>query len=657
MADLTYGDGEFLWTGGYHTRQAPKDAGFRWDPERKVWWSKDASAAARLRTHADAPAAKAFAEYDGEVEASRAADADLEVPCPEGLAYLPFQRAGVSYSLSRRAVLIGDEPGLGKTIESAGIINVLEDVRRVLVICPASLRINWKRELQKWLVRPLRVAIAMDAVPPPDVADVVILNYDRVWKLRERLRDYEWDIVIADEAHFMKNAKAQRTRAVFGGRKRKDEPVDPPLRTKRWVLLTGTPITNRPIELWPLLKVLDPEGLGASWYRFVTRYCGGRKDGYGGAWDVSGATNLPELQERLRGRCMIRRLKADVLEELPAKRRQVIELPANGATGCIADEQKAWAQQAERLMDLRATLEMAKATDDGTGYRDAVEALRDGARAAFTEISKLRHATALAKVPRVIEHLQDALEAQPKAIAFAHHKDVIKQIMDAFPGEAVRLTGDDSMAARQAAVDRFQSDPGCRLFVGSITAAGVGLTLTAASYVLFAELSWVPGDMSQAEDRCHRVGQRDSVLVQHLVLEGSLDARMARVLVDKQDVIDRALDTGEEPPEINVPVLPDSGGTNATPKRLEIESQRLSALQIDAAHAGLRFLASVCDGASTIDAQGFSGIDVRIGHDLAACERLTARQAALGRRILRKYRKTQLPEPVSAALWPDEETT
>ena len=125
---------------------------------------------------------------------------------------------------------------------------------------------------------------------------------------------------------------------------------------------------------------------------------------------------------------------------------------------------------------------------------------------------------------------------------FAHHHDVIEQIIAPFGDAAVKLTGEDTAVERQAAVDRFQTDPGCTLFVGSITAAGLGLTLTASSHVVFAELDWVPGNMRQAEDRCHRIGQRDSVLVQYIVMEGSLDAQIAQQLVEKEEIIEQALD-------------------------------------------------------------------------------------------------------------------
>jgi SWI/SNF-related matrix-associated actin-dependent regulator 1 of chromatin subfamily A len=241
---------------------------------------------------------------------------------------------------------------------------------------------------------------------------------------------------------------------------------------------------------------------------------------------------------------MVRRLKKDVLLDLPAKRRQIIDLPANGAETAVQAEKAAFRAHEEKINALKKLAREAKKTGLAE-YKAAVQALRDGRAVAFGEISKYRHETAIAKIPAVIEHVTEMLESVEKIIVFAHHHDVIDALMAAFGAQAVHLTGQDSQESRQAAVDRFQADPSCHIFVGSITAAGVGITLTAASTVIFAELDWVPGNLSQAEDRAHRIGQTDSVLVQHLVLDGSLDANMARTLVRKQEIISSALDADD----------------------------------------------------------------------------------------------------------------
>lgn len=533
----------------YEERAIPKRAGFRWDPARKIWWTDQKDKAARLIEYADAEVAaliSAVAEQQKQsVEASHATDAAIDIPRPDGLEYMPFQKAGIAYCIDHPAVLLGDEPGLGKTIQVAGTINALDDIYTALVICPASLKINWQRELEKWLVRKYRIVIVgSDAdIRWSQTGNVIlIVNYDILKKYRDELMQISFDLVAVDEAHYIKNAEIRKDK-LTGETKFKT------LRTqlvheigrsaKRKLLLTGTPIVNRPKELYSLLHFLD----SAKWnnfFRFARRYAGAFQTRFG--WDFSGASNLEELQQTLRETVMIRRLKKDVLPDLPAKRRQIIDLPANGCAGFVQAETEAEERFDTEIEAIEAERDFADANEDTQGYEASVEKLQSRYRAQFTELSELRHRTALAKAPKVIEHATELLEAVDKLVIFAHHHDVVQSLMEGLTDfNPVRLTGEDSQTVRQAAVDRFQTDPACRVFIGSIMAAGVGLTLTAASTVIFAELDWVPGNITQAEDRCHRIGQSDSVLVQHIVLDGSIDAKMAKTLVAKQDVADRAL--------------------------------------------------------------------------------------------------------------------
>lgn len=608
----------------------------------RVWWTADPVKAEVLRAHADEAARAAMdgkvAEHREAVAASRATDAAVEVPAPEGLAYLPFQRAGIAYASARPGALLGDEMGLGKTIQAVGVINADPTVRRVLVVCPASLKLNWKRELERWLVRPATIGIASGSLWPE--GEVVIINYDILSKHRAAVDAVQWDLLVVDEAHYMKNPEAQRTILVLGRDARRGKEAAPAIRARRRLFLTGTPIVNRPVELWPLIHSLDPAGWPSFW-AYAQRYCGARQNGYG--WDFSGASHLEELQDKLRSTILIRRLKADVLTELPAKRRQVVEIAANGAAGAIRREREAWARIERDVEAAAAAAELAKAGTDEE-YAEAVRRLQDTTRAAFTEIAALRHETAVAKIPAVIEHLRCVLDGGAKVVVFAHHHDVVDALAAEFGAECVKLDGRDAPAARQAAVDRFQSDPACRLFVGSIAAAGVGLTLTAAAHVVFAELDWTPGNVTQAEDRCHRIGQRESVLVQHLVLEESLDARMAHVLVGKQAVIDAALDRGADIIDVlSAPVLPllaQAATASTRRKALDEEAAKLSPEMVAAVHEGLRILASMdADHATEDNRIGFNKVDTFIGCELAACDALTPRQAALGLRIVRKYHR------------------
>lgn len=558
-------------------------------------------------------------------QASRAVDADVELACPEGLAYMPFQRAGIAFALARRGVLFGDEMGLGKTVQLIGWINNEPEIDSALIVCPKSLVINWTRELRRWLCRDLSVG-----THPAQNTKILVLSYEDAKKYKEQIA-HSWGLVALDEAQYVKNSRSQRSKCcrelmALGNRR---------------ATLTGTPIPNRPIELWPLLQMTDPQGWdpeGKGFWRFASRYAGAVKDKFG--WDMSGATNLPELQQQLRSTCMVRRLKKDVLTELPAKRRQVVELPATGATGAIRAEREAWDRVEARLEEARVRVELARASDDPEEFASAVKSLNKATVVAFEEIAKQRHATAVAKIPHVLEHARLALEddADAKIIIFAHHHDVIDSIRSGLSEfGVVGIDGRNSAEERQAAVDRFQKDVSIRVFVGGIHAAGVGLTLTASAHVLFAELDWVPGNMCQAEDRAHRIGQAESVLVQLLVLEGSIDARMAAVLVEKMAIADQGLDA-----EIKrEPAIPTSGvpATMGSVAELQKVAAGLSAADVASVHAALRSLATRCDGAMSIDGQGFSKIDTAIGRSLAASRSLSPKQAALGMRLCRKYRR------------------
>lgn len=544
----------------YEDRFIAKDAGLRWHPSDRcgrrpcpaceanigrVWWTNDVLKALDLVDHAEASLRETIVERAGPagvereermrraakaakkkaalrsrtLRASKAHDADVDAPSPDGLSYLPYQRAAIAFGLARQNVLFADEMGLGKTIEALGVINADKDVSWVLVVCPASLKLNWARECERWLVG--RGPIGVAGKKFPHDANIVIVNYDILGKWEKEL-SRPWDLLVADECHYVKNKDAKRAKHLYA------------LEARRKLFLTGTPILNRPAELWAIVSFLDPEEFGDFW-AFAKRHCDPKKNRFG--WEFNGATNLDELHERLRSTIMVRRTKAEVLPDLPPKRRQVIELASDHIADLIAIETGAWQEHQSGLSELRSL-------SDAEGGRDEAEAarLRTSINAAFGELAKLRQATAIAKVPLVVEHIKSVLDEANKLVVFAHHRAVVSGLAEPFGDAAVTLKGDDTPEARQAAVDRFQTDPTCRIFVGSITAAGFGLTLTASSHVIFAELDWVPARLTQAEDRTHRIGQKNSVLVQHLVLQDSLDARMVGTLIKKQRVIDKVTD-------------------------------------------------------------------------------------------------------------------
>ena len=540
---------------GEPAAELAKASGFKWDSVVKRWHSANALAAMKLRDYADqatqvrleaaVAAAKAEAETkakaaEAAIVASRAQDADIEIPVAEGRSFLPYQRAGISYALAHPNVLIADDMGLGKTAQAIGVVNADTSLRKILVICPGSLTRNWIREFGFFGSRDLTIGIATTTKMPS--TDIVICTYDlfsRATVASGVILGITWDCLILDEAHYLKNGDAKRTKAILGSRSLFGIRV-----SKRRLYLTGTPVTNRPIELWPLVHSLAPQEF-SNMMAFAKRYCAARRSDFG--WDFSGASNLDELQSKLRALLMVRRLKTDVLTELPAKRRQIIELPASTPElkAVLRNEAETEARTEADVAKRRAIVN--KVSSDPESQKAAVEALKAALNIQFTEMSAVRHKTAIAKAPVVADHVRDAVEAGSKVIVFAHHADVIAYLCTALADlGVVSITGDTDVAKRQGIVDRFQNDDKIRIFVGNIQAAGVGITLTASSHVVFAELDWVPGNLSQAEDRAHRLGQRSSVLVQHLVLEGSIDSKMAKTVTDKQSTIDAAMDTEEE---------------------------------------------------------------------------------------------------------------
>jgi len=673
----------------FHEKDILKGAGFWWDPNLKRWYTKSPEVAAKLSQYTDEDTAKDFQKQANEkafaLKASRAIDSGYNFPCPEGLSYFSFQRAGIAYALNRlgiekpfqelegvpkfipgRGVLIADEPGLGKTIQAVGVINSDKAIKTVLVVCPASVKINWKREIQKWLLEQRLVGIHYAGRPKE--ANIVIVNWDLLGKKEggtitalPEIIDKTWDLVVVDESHMAKSPKTIRTRALKQIVKK----------AKRKIFLTGTPVLNRPIELFPVLNMIAPKDWG-NWMWFAKRYCGGFEGKWG--WDTSGATNLDELQDKLRASCMIRRRKSEVLLELPAKIRQVIEIPQNGFGNIIKKEREQEQKWAEVIAEIELEIDKADVEDSQERYKLAIGKLNGVKRAMFSEMAKLRHETALAKVPEAINFIKELLEAQSKVVVYAHHHDVISQLETGLKDyDPAVLTGEtdnsvkmekhvspgdnqkglhrlvekiefkERTSDRQKAIDRFQNDPECRVFIGSITAAGLGITLTAASTEVFVELDWVPANITQAEDRCHRIGQKDSVLVYHLVIDGSLDAKLARAIISKQQVADRTLDIEpQRGDDFEIPAEEEIASSSEQPqlpkKSTLIAVEDMDEIQL--IHRQLKFMAGLDpDYARATNGIGFNKFDGDIGHQLAERIFITPKQAALGKKILKKYHK------------------
>jgi SWI/SNF-related matrix-associated actin-dependent regulator of chromatin subfamily A-like protein 1 len=441
----------------------------------------------------------------------------------------PYQLDGVRFLLEHPGALLADEMGLGKTVQAIGLINADPAIRTILVVCPATMKLVWKRELENWLTRSF--AIRVIGAPPnvinakqPSI-DITIVNYDRLAANYWALLKTRWDLVIFDECHYLKNPEARRTKIATA------------IQGDRRLALSGTPLLNRPVELLPVLTWLDPVHWPRNkWHEFGLRYCGAFWNGFG--WEYNGATNLEELSLALHSSLMLRRTKAEVLPSLPAKFRSVIELSVNSDLRRIVQAEW-WAF--ERWMEVHSG---APFGPTGDGYKARVKNLRRFGGETWDNLAKARHETALLKEPLVAEYVRELFKGgSGKIVIFAYHRDVIHQLtIELLEFGPVTLTGQTPPQGRIQVVEQFQTEPHTKVFIGNIQAAGVGITLApASSHCIFAELSWVPAEMTQAEDRLHRIGAQDNVLVQHLVLEGSVDAIMVRRLLKKQEVLDSVL--------------------------------------------------------------------------------------------------------------------
>jgi SWI/SNF-related matrix-associated actin-dependent regulator 1 of chromatin subfamily A len=433
-----------------------------------------------------------------------------EAPAPAGLAYYEYQKAGVQFLDTHASCLLADDPGLGKTIQVCGLLNSRPEIRSVLVVCPASVKYVWARELARWLTDKSRtVGIAGAAL---DIsAEIVVCNYDLLRKFDALLKSRRYDLLVLDEAHYIKTPRAQRTKAckLLGAL------------AVRKVLLTGTPIMNRPAELWSLLNFLDARAWGP-FFPFALRYCDAKKGPFG--WDFDGASNLVELNSRLRtSGLMLRRCKADVLPQLPRVTRQTVPLPV--------DMTPVLEELTERLAEL-----MGFDPDNPPFEIDPV-------RIPFELVAAIRREVGMAKVKAALAFIADETQDVDKTVVYAHHHDVLGALHEAL-APSVLVTGQTPAKARARAVDSFQESGGPKYFIASIQAMGVGITLTAASRVIFVEQSWTPSELEQCECRLHRIGQANAVLSQYLVVRDSIDERILSAVVGKMRVIEAVLKEG-----------------------------------------------------------------------------------------------------------------
>ena len=437
----------------------------------------------------------------GEIRRSRAVSGEPidAVAAVLGGELAPFQWAGVRYALDARRCFLADEQGLGKTVEALATLEA-DGAFPAVVVCPASLKLNWQRECAHWLPHRSVAILEGRGVTVTPRADITIVNYEIVAAHREALGRAKPRALVVDESHYVKNPQAKRTQAV---RRLASVVAADGLR----LALSGTPVLNHAEELVSQLRVigrLEDFGSGA---QFARRFRGDQSE--------------ERLHWHLRRRCFVRRLKSEVLPQLPAKRQVVVPVALSNVKEYRLAEEDVIAWLRSQPLDLRELNAKIAA---------ALRAQR------LAQLGTLQRLAARGKLAAALTWIADFLASGEPLVVFARHIEVQEALVQRFP-DAVHLLGRDSAAAREAAVQAFQSADGPQLLVGATRVAGQGITLTRASNVAFLELEWTPALHDQAEDRCHRIGQHDAVTAWYLLAADTIDETMAALIQRKRGIV------------------------------------------------------------------------------------------------------------------------
>jgi len=492
------------------------------DPETLLRVETHWSDLTRLVRHAPLPESEISSRRVTAL-ASHAVSSDRHIPIPAGYCWYPYQLAGIAFLIDHEAALLADEMGLGKTAQLIGAVNALPEVRSIVVVCPAVAKSVWVTEWQRFSTR-------ADLVPPVIVsgkeakhlesATAFVVNYESLLRY-SWLRERTWDLLVLDECHYAKNPDARRTKLALD------------LKARRRVAISGTPILSDPAEIFPVLRWLRP-------------------DLY--ATDIGGIPALRQLterrqlgifQQRLRETVMVRRLKSEVAADLPEKRRQIISLAAeigSPLSAALQKEKQECARQEASLIPAESSYAISKLGSAET-CRLALEALQEAFAESRDRVFEAKHQLALAKVDDVLAHVRLCADREHRIVVFAHHHDVMDRLLSGTKSHGlscVRIDGQVPAAKRAGLVAKFQTGSADVAILG-IHAGGQAITLNRADMVVFAELDWVPAIHLQAEDRAHRIGQREKLLCQYLVVEGSLEERICRRLESKMEAVGESI--------------------------------------------------------------------------------------------------------------------
>jgi SWI/SNF-related matrix-associated actin-dependent regulator 1 of chromatin subfamily A len=437
------------------------------------------------------------------------------------------QKKGVEFLIAQIKMgrILADDMGLGKTRQSTIAADILRKGGKVLIVCPATLKLGWRDEILKvlpdakvFVFRTLKPKEELDT-KAFEAAEWVIISFKLTKKYESLLLAYDYAVFIGDEAHAFKNPTAQRTKIAFGFSKRnKVEHVGLVSKCRYTFLLTGTPIVSRPLDLFPLLEAVK-HPLGANKYTYGMRFCNGYRTRFG--LDFTGASNLHILNREIQN-VYLRRMKKDCLD-LPAKTRRILPVEID-----LNEYNKYWDDYFKAVIIANSKLPPAKRKNYANQH--------------LVETIKLCQSAAIKKAEPTIELAKGIIEAGEKVIIFTNYTDVADALSSYFGEQAVCVVGGMSDKAKHEAVSQFQNNDKIRVFVGNLRAAGTGLTLTAATQVIMNDFSFVPAEHLQAEDRAMRIGQNNNVTITYMIAEGTIDTWASGLMVDKLEVISQAAD-------------------------------------------------------------------------------------------------------------------
>jgi SWI/SNF-related matrix-associated actin-dependent regulator 1 of chromatin subfamily A len=423
---------------------------------------------------------------------------------------LSHQKEAIEKLVGNDKYILADDMGLGKTTSTV-IASLESDVEKVLIICPASLKINWQREIENYTNKEISIIEGKKWEP----ADYTIINYDILKNFHDPkhpeksdILNYGFDLVVMDEAHYIQNVKANRTKIANSIVKK----------VGRVWLLTGTPMTSRPMNYYNLLDLVDSP-VADNWMAYAIRYCAGYQFNVGAkkVWNVTGSSNLEELRDRTKPQ-VLRRLKEDILD-LPEKIITPVYLRLKS-------------KEYEKLMG--EYYDWYNSSEESTSLTIQ-----------FSKLMMVRQVIAEGKIKDTIELAQNIIDQGKKVIIFTNFTDTLNKLVDHFGKSAVKLDGKMSKPQRQHSVDEFQNNEKINVFVGNLKAAGVGITLTAAEAVIMNDLSFVPSDHSQAEDRAYRYGQKFSVSVYYPIFENTIEGVIYDILSKKKNIFETVMGDNE----------------------------------------------------------------------------------------------------------------